>query len=176
MGESRLFPFSRRELAVVCASGLAMFTVQANWFSLTLALPSIAHDFHQPTTDLQWVVSGYMLAAGALTVSFGRLADIFGRRRIMLAGILVFLCLSVLCGSALDESWLVAARIVQGIGAAMVSPVAIAIVASAFARGRPQAAAISTALAFEAIGMALDLLRQRPAVHRRRGARRAQRP
>jgi EmrB/QacA subfamily drug resistance transporter len=147
--------FTRSELAVVAAAGLAMFTVQSNWFSLTLALPSVASDFGVPTTDLQWVVSGYMLAAGAFTVSSGRLADIFGRRRMMLAGILVFLCLSVVCGAAQDDTWLIVARIVQGLGAAMVSPVAIAIVASGFARGHAQATGISVALGFEAAGMAL---------------------
>jgi MFS family permease len=59
-----------------------MLIVQMDWFALNLAIPAIARHFNVPATDLQWVVSGYMLSIGALMVTAGRLADIFGRRRV----------------------------------------------------------------------------------------------
>ena len=78
-------PFSRSELLVIVACAISMLIVQMDWFALNLALPAIARRFRVPPTDLQWVISGYMLSIGALMVTAGRLADIFGRRRIIVA-------------------------------------------------------------------------------------------
>ena len=94
-----------------------MLIVQMDWFALNLALPPIAEDFGVAPTDLQWIVSGYMLAIGALMVTAGRLADIYGRRKIIVIGLVVFGALSAVCGAAQDETWLIAARVVQGVGA-----------------------------------------------------------
>ena len=80
--------FSRPEILVIAACAISMLIVQMDWFALNLALPAIAREFEVPTTDLQWVVSGYMLSIGALMITGGRLADIFGRRNIIVLGLI----------------------------------------------------------------------------------------
>jgi MFS family permease len=95
-----------------------------------------------------------MLSLGALMVSAGRLADIFGRRRVIVVGLVVFGLLSAVCGAALDETWLIVARVVQGVGAALIFPVAIAVVSSTFSGAR-QSRAIGVVLGFAALGTAL---------------------
>lgn len=146
--------FSRDEKLAIAACALAMLIVQMDWFALNLALPAIARHFGVPATDLQWVVSGYMLSIGALMVTAGRLADIYGRRRIIVIGLAVFGVVSVLCGVAMHEWWLIGWRVVHGVGAALVFPVAIAIVSGTFS-GVRQARAIGVVLGVSAIGQAL---------------------
>jgi len=147
-------PFTRDEKFVIAACSISMLIVQMDWFALNLAIPAIARHFGVASTDLQWVVSGYMLAIGALMVTAGRLADIYGRRRIIVTGLMVFGVVSVLCGLAPDEVFLIAARVVHGVGAALIFPVSVAVVSSTFAGAR-QARAIGVVLGFAAIGTAL---------------------
>ena len=130
-----------------------MLIVQMDWFALNLALPAIARHFDVPATDLQWVVSGYMLSIGALMVTAGRLADIFGRRKVIVIGLAMFGIVSVICGAAPNEIWLIVARVVHGIGAALIFPVSIAVVSSTFTGAR-QARAIGIVL-----GCAVDRAR-----------------
>lgn len=146
--------FTRPERLIIAACAISILIVQADWFALNLAIPAIADDFDVPPTDLQWVISGYMLALGALMVTAGRLADIFGRRRVIVAGLIVFGVMSAICGAALDETWLITARIVQGVGAALIFPVSIAVASSSFS-GERQGRAIGVVLGFAAIGTAL---------------------
>lgn len=146
--------FSRAESLVIAACAISILIVQMDWFALNLAIPAIARDFDVPSTDLQWVVSGYMLSIGALMVTAGRLADIYGRRLVIVIGLVVFGVLSALCGAALSEKWLIAARVVQGVGAALIFPVSIAVVSSTFSGAR-QGRAIGVVLGFGAIGTAL---------------------
>jgi MFS family permease len=146
--------FSRSEHLVIAACAISMLIVQMDWFALNLALPAIARQFRVPPTDLQWVISGYMLSIGALMVTAGRLADIFGRRRIIVIGLALFGILSAICGSAPNEVWLIAARVVHGIGAALIFPVTIAVVSGTFSGAR-QGRAIGIVLGFAAIGTAL---------------------
>jgi MFS family permease len=153
-GASGRAGFSRAETLVIAACAISMLIVQMDWFALNLALPAIAREFGVPTTDLQWVVSGYMLSIGALMITGGRLADIFGRRRIIVLGLAVFGVLSAICGAAPDETWLIAARVVHGAGAALIFPVSIAVVSSTFTGAR-QGRAIGIVLGFAAIGTAL---------------------
>jgi MFS family permease len=146
--------FSRDERLVIAACAIAILIVQMDWFALNLALPAIAAHYGAPTTDLQWVVSGYMLSIGALMVTAGRLADIFGRRRIILIGLGVFALMSAACAAAPSEGFLIAARVLHGVGAALMFPVSIAVVSSTFSGAR-QARAIGIVLGFAAIGTAL---------------------
>ncbi len=146
--------FTRAEGMVIAACAISMLIVQMDWFALNLALPPIAKDFDVPTTDLQWILSGYMLSIGALMVTAGRLADLYGRRKIIVIGLVIFGVLSVICGVATDETWLIAARVVQGVGAALIFPISIAVVSSAFAGAR-QSRAIGVVLGFAAIGTAI---------------------
>ena len=146
--------FSRADALIIAACAISMLIVQMDWFALNLAIPAIARQFDMASTDLQWVVSGYMISIGALMVTAGRLADIFGRRKIIVCGLVVFGVLSAVCGAAPDETWLIAARIVQGVGAALIFPVAIAVISSTFT-GPRQSRAIGIVLGFAAIGTAL---------------------
>ena len=82
------------------AVSTALFCVQIDYFAMNLALPRMAVDLHSTATDLQWVISIYMLALGAFMVPGGRIGDIFGRRRALLAGIALFGSASVLCALA----------------------------------------------------------------------------
>lgn len=146
--------FTRDEKFVIAACAISMLIVQMDWFALNLAIPAIARHFDVASTDLQWVVSGYMLAIGALMVTAGRLADIYGRRRIIVTGLAIFGVVSVLCGIAPNETFLIAARVLHGVGAALIFPVSVAVVSSTFAGAR-QARAIGVVLGFAAIGTAL---------------------
>src|SRR5664279_3170861 len=146
--------FSRDDMFVIAACAISMLIVQMDWFALNLAIPAIARHFDVAATDLQWVVSGYMLSIGALMVTAGRLADIFGRRRIIVIGLAVFGIVSIVCGVAPNEIWLIVARVVHGIGAALIFPVSIAVVSATFSGAR-QARAIGVVLGVSAIGQAL---------------------
>jgi len=146
--------FSRAESLVIGACAISMLIVQMDWFALNLAIPAIARQFDMASTDLQWVVSGYMISIGALMVTAGRLADIFGRRKIIVLGLIMFGVLSAVCGLAPNATWLIIARVVHGVGAALIFPVTIAVASSTFT-GRRQSRAIGVVLGFAAIGTAL---------------------
>ncbi|MFI8261150.1 MULTISPECIES: MFS transporter [unclassified Streptomyces] len=146
--------FSGRDRAVIAAASLSMLLVQMDWFALNLMLPVIARDFSTPTTNLQWLVSGYMLTLGALMITGGRAADVHGRRTVIVWGLVGFAVVSVVCAAAQNEAWLVVARVVQGATAAMIFPVAVAVV-TAYFRDDRQGRAVGTVLAFSAIGTAL---------------------
>ncbi|MFG2770520.1 MFS transporter [Streptomyces sp. NPDC048350] len=146
--------FSGRDRSVIAAAALSMLLVQMDWFALNLTLPVIARDFDEPTTDLQWLVSGYMLTLGAFMITGGRVADVHGRRRTLVCGLAGFGLVSVLCALAPSSGWLVAGRVVQGVTAAFIFPVAVAVV-TAYFRDDRQGRAVGTVLAFSAVGTAL---------------------
>ena len=85
---------------ILAAISTALFCVQIDYFAMNLALPRMASDLGSTTTDLQWVISIYMLALGAFMAPAGRIGDIFGRRRTLLAGIAVFGIASVFCATS----------------------------------------------------------------------------
>jgi EmrB/QacA subfamily drug resistance transporter len=111
---------------------MALFCVQIDYFAMNLALPRMASDLNSTATDLQWVISVYMLALGAFMVPAGRIGDIFGRRRALLAGIAVFGLSSVLCALAPSATLVIAFRALQGLGAALIFPVSVSVLTNAF--------------------------------------------
>jgi EmrB/QacA subfamily drug resistance transporter len=118
---------------VLAAVSMALFCVQIDYFAMNLALPRMASDLHSGSaTDLQWVISVYMLALGAVMVPAGRIGDIFGRRRALMAGAALFGVASVLCALAPSAGLLVAFRAVQGLGAALIFPVSVSVLTNAF--------------------------------------------
>ena len=117
---------------ILAATAVALFCVNLDLFALNLALPRMARSFAVSTGDLQWVVSAYLLVFGAMLVFGGRLGDIFGRRKILLVGLGIFGASSLACGLAPDAPVLIAFRVVQGVGAALLWPTAVAVVANAF--------------------------------------------
>ncbi|SBS77062.1 Major facilitator superfamily MFS_1 [uncultured Mycobacterium sp.] len=117
---------------ILAAVSIALFCVQIDYFAVNLALPRMAADLNTTTTDLQWVISVYMLTLGAFMVPAGRIGDIFGRRRALLAGIALFGVASVCCAIAPDVGVLITARAVQGIGAALIFPVSVSVLTNAY--------------------------------------------
>ena len=102
---------------------------------VNVALPSVQRSLGFSATDLEWVVNGYALAFGGLLLLGGRAGDLFGRRRMFIAGVLLFAAGSFAGGLATTSTWLIAARVVQGAGAAIVSPTALSLIADTFAEG-----------------------------------------
>jgi EmrB/QacA subfamily drug resistance transporter len=102
---------------------------------VNVSLPTIGRDLHFTETSLQWVVTAYALTFGGFMLLGGRAADLLGRRRILMAGLAVFTLASLACALATNDSALIAARAVQGLGAATMLPAALSIVMNMFAEG-----------------------------------------
>jgi EmrB/QacA subfamily drug resistance transporter len=119
-------------LAVVCA---AFFITSLDVSIVTVALPSIARSLHLSASGLQWVITAYAITFGGFLLFGGRLADLLGRRLIFMSGVTIFTVASLACGLAGSSSLLIAARVVQGIGAALLSPAALSIVMTTFEEG-----------------------------------------
>jgi EmrB/QacA subfamily drug resistance transporter len=111
---------------------MALFCVQIDYFAMNLALPRMASDLNSTATDLQWVISVYMLTLGAFMVPAGRIGDIFGRRRALLVGIALFGLSSALCALAPSATLVIAFRALQGLGAALIFPVSVSVLTNAF--------------------------------------------
>jgi MFS family permease len=119
-------------LAFLCAVAFLDF---ADTSIVNVALPSIRQDLHFTIQNLQWALSGYVLTYGGFLLLGGRAADLAGRRRILVAGTTLFALSSMACGLSRDAGILVAARLVQGLGAAMMSPSALSILTTSFNQG-----------------------------------------
>ena len=102
---------------------------------VNVSLPTIGRDLHFSETSLQWVVTAYALTFGGFLLLGGRAADLFGRRRILMAGLALFTVTSLSCGLASSEAFLIGARAVQGLGAAIMLPSALSIVMNMFEEG-----------------------------------------
>ncbi|SEH45871.1 drug resistance transporter, EmrB/QacA subfamily [Mycolicibacterium rutilum] len=135
------------------AVALALFCVQIDYFAMNLALPRIAAEFDQTATDLQWLISAYMLALGAFMVPAGRIGDIFGRRRALLTGVALFGLASVACAVAPSVVSLIVFRVVQGLGAALIFPVSVSVLTNTYDTAKA-GHAIGTAYGIAALGNA----------------------
>src|SRR5438046_3360892 len=120
-------------LAVIVA---AQFMVVLDVAIVNVALPSIKTDLHFNQENLQWVITAYSILFGGVLLLGGRLADLLGRRRLFVAGILLFTVSSLLDGLAWSEGSLIAFRSLQGLGAALLSPAALSILTTTFEEGR----------------------------------------
>jgi EmrB/QacA subfamily drug resistance transporter len=113
----------------------AAFMVVLDFSIVNVALPSIEAELGFPADAVQWIITAYAIAFGGLLILGGRAADLFGRRRMFIAGLLVFSAASLAGGLAHDPVLLVASRLVQGAGAAMVAPAALSLITTGFAEG-----------------------------------------
>jgi len=125
---------------------------------VNVALPSIKVDLSFSQENLQWVISAYALVFGGFLLLGGRMADLLGRRRIFVAGLVVFTLGSLLCGFAWSELSLIGARGVQGLGAAIISPAALSILMTTFAEGRERNTALGVWGAVGGFGAAAGVL------------------
>src|SRR3954452_5323313 len=115
-------PLSHGTLLGLVAMALAVLVVANDFTALSVALPAIERDFNADVTTVQWVINGYALVFGVLIVTGGRLADMFGRRRIFFIGTAIFAVFSVIGGMAPGVGVLLACRALMGVGGAMMWP------------------------------------------------------
>jgi EmrB/QacA subfamily drug resistance transporter len=125
---------------------------------VNVALPSIRHDLHFTIQNLQWVLSGYVLTYGGFLLLGGRAADLLGRRRILVAGTALFALSSVACGLAQTSGTLVAGRLTQGLGAAMMTPAALSILTTTFNHGTDRLKALGAWGAMVGLASAVGVL------------------
>jgi EmrB/QacA subfamily drug resistance transporter len=122
---------------------------------INVAIPTIQRDLHLSVTGLEWIVSSYLLVLAGLLLVGGRLADVYGRRRVFLTGLVIFTLSSLTAGLAGSGAVLIGARAVQGLGAALLMPATLAIIGHAFTDVRERTAAIGIWSAIGALGLAL---------------------
>ena len=148
---------SRKWIALVllCAT---QFLVVLDVAIVNVALPSIQTSLDFSQAYLQWVVSAYTLTFGGLLLLGGRAADLLGRRRVFMAGLALFSLASLACGFAESDSLLIAARAVQGVGAAIISPAALSILVTTFEEGAERNKALGIWGAIAGIGGAAGVL------------------
>jgi EmrB/QacA subfamily drug resistance transporter len=141
-------------LVVVC---LAQLMIVLDTTIVNVALPAIQRDLHFSQGNLTWVVNAFLVTFGSFLLLAGRLGDLLGRRRVFLAGLVLFTAASMLCGAAPSQGFLIAARFIQGIGAAMQASVILAIIVTEFPephdRARAMSAYVFTAVAGGSLGL-----------------------
>jgi len=143
---------------VLVIVGLAQFMVILDATIVNVALPSIQRGLHFSADALQWVVNAYTLSFGGFLLLGGRAADLFGRKRLFIAGIVVFSAASLLNGLAGSAGVLVAGRALQGLGGALVSPAALSVLTTTFAEGAERTKALGVWSAVAVGGGAVGLL------------------
>ena len=142
-------------LALLCA---VQFMVVLDIAIVNVALPSIQTDLHFSQENLQWVISAYELVFGGFLLLGGRLSDLLGRKRVFMVGLVVFSVGSLLCGLAWSETSLIAARALQGLGAAAITPSALSILSTTFREGRERNIALGAWGAVGGFGAAAGVL------------------
>src|SRR5687767_4316394 len=148
----------RRKWLALALLSAVQFMVVLDIAVVNVALPSIQVDLGFSQENLQWVISAYALVFGGLLLLGGRAADLLGRRRIFLAGVVVFTGASLLAGLAWSEESLIAARALQGLGAAVISPAALSILSTTFAEGKERNIALGVWGAVGGFGAAAGVL------------------
>lgn len=147
----------RRWLALVLLAA-AQFVVVLDASIVNVALPSIGRDLSFSQDDLSWVINAYTLTFGGFLLLGGRLADLLGRRRMFMIGLVLFGAASFAGGIAQSAGWLVAARAVQGLGAALLSPAALSLLTTIFAEGKERNTALGVWGAVAGSGGAVGVL------------------
>jgi EmrB/QacA subfamily drug resistance transporter len=137
---------------------LAQLMVVLDSTIANIALPYIGADLDIEQANLSWIVTGYALTFGGFLLLGGRLADLYGRRRIFMIGVLVFAAASLLGGTAQSEAVLLLARGVQGLGAAMASPAALALITTTFPAGKERNRAFAVFASMAGVGAAVGLI------------------
>ena len=142
-------------LVLIC---FAQFMVVLDATVVNVALPSIQKDLGMTETNLQWVVNAYTLVFGGFLLLGGRAGDLLGRKRLFLGGVIVFTAASLLDGLSTSSGMLIGARALQGLGAAFISPAALAIISTTFKEGSDRAKALGVWAAIAIGGSAVGLV------------------
>jgi EmrB/QacA subfamily drug resistance transporter len=156
---------ARSEARVPRHLGLALVVIAAAQLMIVLdativnvALPKIQQDLGFSGASLAWIVTAYSLAFGSLLLLGGRLGDMFGRRRVFIMGVSIFTFGSLLGGFSTTEAWLLVSRAIQGAGAALAAPTALALIATTFPQGPPRNRALGVYAGMSGAGGAIGLL------------------
>jgi EmrB/QacA subfamily drug resistance transporter len=129
---ARLLAPENRKWWTLAAVSFGLFMIMLDNTIVNVALPSIQRDLHIGISELEWVVNGYALTFAVLMLTGGKLADMLGRRRIFIVGLLIFTLSSFACGMAPNAHFLIGARVVQGVGAALMNPSTLSIITATF--------------------------------------------
>jgi EmrB/QacA subfamily drug resistance transporter len=130
--KARIFAEENRKWLTLAAVSFGLFMIMLDNTIVNVALPTIQRSLGLKISELEWVVTGYALTFGALMLTGGKLADLFGRRLIFVVGLIIFTASSLACGLAGSASILIAARVVQGTGAALMNPSTLSIITVTF--------------------------------------------
>jgi EmrB/QacA subfamily drug resistance transporter len=147
-----------RRTWTLIAVALATFMTYLDNNIVNVALPVIQRDLHLSTAGLEWIVSGYILVFASLLLAGGRLADVYGRKRLFAIGLIIFTAASFVAGLAGSADVLVAARAVQGLGAALLTPTTLAIISATYPDPREHNMAVGVWSAVGALALALGPL------------------
>src|SRR5579871_116517 len=129
---ARFVSEENRKWWTLAAVSFGLFMIMLDNTVVNVALPSIERSLHLRVSELEWVVAGYALTFGAFMLTGGKLADLLGRRAMFVVGLVVFTAASLACGLAPDASVLIGARVVQGLGAALMNPATLSIITVTF--------------------------------------------
>jgi EmrB/QacA subfamily drug resistance transporter len=154
---SRLTTPRAKNIALLLLA-MTQFVIVIDAAIVNVALPSIGRALQFSRADLSWVVNAYVLTFGGFLLLGGRLADVLGRRRMFIIGLVVFSLASLAGGLAQSEAWLIAARAIQGLGGAIVSPAALSIITTTFAEGEERNRALGVWGAVAGAGGAAGVL------------------
>ena len=149
---------SRRFIAAVIAIGGMQLLATMDSTVAIVALPKIQDELSLSDAGRSWVITAYVLTFGGLMLLGGRLGDTIGRKRTFIVGVALFTIASILCGIAWDETTLVTARLLQGVGAAIASPTALALIATTFPKGPARNAATAIFAAMTGVGSVMGLI------------------
>jgi len=130
--KAKIFDPENRKWWTLGAVAFGLFMIMLDNTIVNVALPSIQSDLNIGISELEWVFNGYALTFGVLMLTGGKLADLFGRRRIFIVGLVVFTFASLFCGLATSAGWLIGARVVQGAGSALMNPATLSIITATF--------------------------------------------
>jgi EmrB/QacA subfamily drug resistance transporter len=146
-----------RKWWTLVAVSFGLFMIMLDNTIVNVALPTIQSSLHLQISELEWVVTGYALTFGAFMLTGGKLADLFGRRRIFVIGLVIFTVSSLACGLAEGAPMLIGARVVQGLGAALMNPATLSIIVATFP-ARQRGTAIGVWAGVSALALAIGPL------------------
>ena len=142
-------------LALLC---VAQFMVVLDFSIVNIALPSMQKDLGLSTQNLQWIISAYSLTFGGFLLLGGRMGDLYGRRKLFIAGLFLFSLASLAGGLAISGVWLIITRGVQGLGAAFIAPTALSLITTTFAEGPERNKAFGVVGAMASLGFAVGAI------------------
>ena len=130
--KARIFAEENKKWWTLAAVAFGLFMIMLDNTIVNVALPSIQRELHIGISELEWVVNGYALTFAVLMLTGGKLADLFGRRFIFIVGLVIFTGASLACGLAPSANFLIGARVVQGVGSALMNPATLSIITATF--------------------------------------------